>query len=121
MTKYGPVAQLVRALACHARGREFKSLPDRHYVSIAQSVEQRTENPCVGGSIPLRDTKLRMWKRTIAQGKSLIRDSIPLRDTNVTEVKRNTEQGKSLQRGYTSLRDTNILKRTTLLRDSSIC
>ena len=83
MTKYGPVAQLVRALACHARGREFKSLPDRHYVSIAQSVEQRTENPCVGGSIPLRDT-------------------------NVTEVKRNTEQGKSLQRGHTSLRDTKL-------------
>ena len=67
----GLVAQLVRALACHARGREFKSLPARHYVSIAQSVEHRTENPCVGGSIPLRDT--------------------------------------------------NILKRTTLLRESSIC
>ena len=24
------------------------------YGSVAQSVEQRTENPCVGGSIPLR-------------------------------------------------------------------
>ncbi len=29
-TIYGPVAQLVRALACHARGRGFEPLPDRH-------------------------------------------------------------------------------------------
>ena len=27
----GPVAQLVRALACHARGRGFDPHPDRHY------------------------------------------------------------------------------------------
>ena len=26
---FGPVAQLVRALACHARGRGFEPLPDR--------------------------------------------------------------------------------------------
>ncbi len=26
---------------------------------VAQSVEQRTENPCVGGSIPPRATKLK--------------------------------------------------------------
>ena len=26
------------------------------YGSVAQSVEQRTENPCVGGSIPSRAT-----------------------------------------------------------------
>ena len=56
--------------ACHAGGRGFESRPDRHfslhlvqvyiddhkkiyiYGSVAQSVEQRTENPCVGGSIP---------------------------------------------------------------------
>ena len=54
---FGLVAQLVRALACHARGREFKSLPDRHYALIAQSVEHRTENPGVGGSIPPQGTK----------------------------------------------------------------
>ncbi len=53
---FGPVAQMVRALACHARGRGFKSLPDRQYALIAQSVEQRTENPCVGGSIPPQGT-----------------------------------------------------------------
>ena len=52
-TAYGPVAQLVRALACHARGRGFEPHPGRQYASVAQSVEQGTENPRVGGSIPL--------------------------------------------------------------------
>ena len=56
---YGPIAQLVRAPACHAGGRGFEPLLGRHYytyASIAQSVEQGTENPCVSGSIPLRGT-----------------------------------------------------------------
>ena len=38
--------------ACHAGGREFESHPGRHFAQIAQSVEQGTENPRVGGSIP---------------------------------------------------------------------
>ena len=29
-SRYGLVVQLVRTLACHARGREFESLPGRH-------------------------------------------------------------------------------------------
>ena len=56
---FGPVVQLVRTPACHAGGRGFEPHPDRHlffkkcrYASVAQSVEQRTENPRVGGSIP---------------------------------------------------------------------
>ena len=53
---FGLVVQMVRTLACHARGRGFESLPGRHFASIAQSVEQRTENPRVGGSIPPRGT-----------------------------------------------------------------
>ena len=53
----GPVVQLVRTLACHARGRQFEPDPGRHYASVAQSVEQGTENPRVGGSIPPRSTK----------------------------------------------------------------
>ena len=58
----GLVAQLVRALACHARGRGFESHPGRHliqpllYASVAQLVEQGTENPRVVGSIPTGGT-----------------------------------------------------------------
>ena len=53
---YGPVVQLVRTLACHARGRQFEPDPGRHYASVAQSVEQGTENPRVIGSIPIGGT-----------------------------------------------------------------
>ena len=28
--RYGPVVQLVRTLACHARGRRFEPVPGRH-------------------------------------------------------------------------------------------
>ena len=52
----GPVVQLVRTLACHARGRQFEPDPGRHYASVAQSVEQGTENPRVIGSIPIGGT-----------------------------------------------------------------
>ena len=51
-TTLGPVVQLVRTPACHAGGREFEPHPGRQYAFVAQSVEQGTENPCVGGSIP---------------------------------------------------------------------
>ena len=55
---YGPVVQLVRTLACHARGRRFEPVPGRHFfASVAQSVEQGTENPRVDGSIPSGGTK----------------------------------------------------------------
>ena len=59
----GLVAQLVRALACHARGRGFEPHPGRHflktaYASVAQLVEQGTENPRVVGSIPTGGTTL---------------------------------------------------------------
>ena len=60
---FGPVVQLVRTLACHARGRGFESHPGRHfgkqpllYASVAQLVEQGTENPRVVGSIPTGGT-----------------------------------------------------------------
>ena len=67
----GLVAQLVRALACHARGRGFEPHPGRQLyflfekdlypyffqnALVAQSVEQGTENPRVGGSIPPQGT-----------------------------------------------------------------
>ena len=56
-TTNGPVVQLVRTLACHARGRRFEPVPGRHFfASVAQSVEQGTENPRVDGSIPSGST-----------------------------------------------------------------
>ena len=59
-TIFGPVVQLVRTLACHARGRGSESLPGRQLAQIAQSVEQGTENPRVAGSIPALGTKMRV-------------------------------------------------------------
>ena len=52
------MAQLVRVPACHAGGQRFESLLGRHFGQIAQSVEQRTENPRVPGSIPVLATSL---------------------------------------------------------------
>ena len=49
---------MVRTLACHARGRRFEPVPGRQFfASVAQSVEQGTENPRVDGSIPSGGTK----------------------------------------------------------------
>ena len=55
--KFGPVAQLVRAPACHAGGRRFEPVLGRHFFAlIAQLVEQQTENLSVDGSIPPQGT-----------------------------------------------------------------
>ena len=65
--RFGPVVQLVRTLACHARGRGFEPHPGRQFTLpsaqrrcscafVAQLVEQRTENPRVVGSIPTEGT-----------------------------------------------------------------
>ena len=63
---HGLVVQLVRTLACHARGRGFDSHPGRHLnASVAQSVEQGTENPRVDGSIPSGGTIKNMLERRI--------------------------------------------------------
>ena len=47
----GLVVQLVRMPPCHGGGHGFESRPGRQYASVAQLVEQRTENPCVHSSI----------------------------------------------------------------------
>ena len=60
MTKlcYGSIAQLVRAPALQAGGHWFESSCSHQvsYASVAQMVEQRTENPRVVGSIPTGGT-----------------------------------------------------------------
>ena len=82
-SQFGPVVPLVRTPACHAGGRRFEPVPGRHFVadfivrdgfpvkvcivprssfpfpevaSVAQLVEQRTENPRVVGSTPTGGT-----------------------------------------------------------------
>ncbi len=53
----GLVVQLVRTPPCHGGGRGFESHSGRQvYASVAQSVEQGTENPRVVGSIPTGGT-----------------------------------------------------------------
>ena len=47
---------MVRTLACHARGPGFESPSGRQFASVAQLVEQGTENPRVVGSIPIGGT-----------------------------------------------------------------
>ena len=66
---------MVRTPACHAGGRGFEPHPNRQYyskalfgtifqtwASVAQSVEQGTENPRVVGSIPTGGTILQVLK-----------------------------------------------------------
>ena len=38
------------------------------FASVAQSVEQRTENPCVGGSIPPGGTRIFLQKKICGSG-----------------------------------------------------
>ena len=47
---------VVNMPACQAGDRGFKSRQLRQHATVAQLVEQRTENPRVAGSIPARGT-----------------------------------------------------------------
>ena len=57
----GLVAQLVRALACHARGRGFEPHPSRHFFKIpadlAHLVERHLAKVEVAGSSPVIRSK----------------------------------------------------------------
>ena len=61
-TIYGLVAQLVRALACHARGRGFEPHPSRHFkfiflADLAHLVERHLAKVEVAGSSPVIRSK----------------------------------------------------------------
>ena len=49
----GLVVQLVRTLACHARGQGFESPSGRHYADLAHLVERNLAKVEVAGSIPV--------------------------------------------------------------------
>ena len=53
--------------ACHAGGRGFEPHPDRQFASVAQLVEQGTENPRVGGSIPPGGTTLHFCEANVRE------------------------------------------------------
>ena len=58
---------MVRALACHARGRGFEPLPGRHYLSlscagVAQLAEQLICNQQVAGSSPFAGSTFLLGK-----------------------------------------------------------
>ena len=56
---YGPVVQLVRTLACHARGQGFESPSGRHDADLAHLVERNLAKVEVAGSSPVIRSKNR--------------------------------------------------------------
>ena len=69
-TIYGLVAQLVRALACHARGRGFEPHPSRHFnliflADLAHLVERHLAKVEVAGSSPVIRSKKQKIKLII--------------------------------------------------------
>ena len=54
---YGPVVQLVRTLACHARGQGFESPSGRQYADLAHLVERNLAKVEVAGSSPVIRSK----------------------------------------------------------------
>ena len=59
---FGPVVQLVRTLACHARGQGFESPSGRHFADLAHLVERDLAKVEVAGSSPV----IRSMKKTVS-------------------------------------------------------
>ena len=55
--RYGRVVQLVRTLACHARGRGFEPHLGRHHAAMAQMVERILGKDEVISSILISSSK----------------------------------------------------------------
>ena len=66
---FGPVVQLVRTLACHARGRRFEPDPGRQFAGIAQAAERILGKDEVGSSsLPISSIKNRLIKPFFGSG-----------------------------------------------------
>ncbi len=64
----GPVVQLVRTLACHARGREFEPHPGRQYADLAHPVERHLAKVEVASSsLVIRSISVLPDKRRYSQ------------------------------------------------------
>ena len=101
----GPVAQSVRALACHARGRGFEPHPGRQqFASVAQLVEQGTENPRVIGSIPIGGTIFAALAHLVERHLAKVEvasSSLVIRSTGALRCKRplfNPQRSKTTQK-----------------------
>ena len=83
---FGLVVQLVRTLACHARGRGFEPHPGRQHSSLAQSVEYAAVNRRVvdssptGGATGRQDNKMRHYPKTVYDKLHLLVAVIKLAD-----------------------------------------
>ena len=64
----GPVVQLVRTLACHARGREFEPHPGRH-ADLAHLVERHLAKVEVASSSLVIRSKWR-YSQVVRQGSA---------------------------------------------------
>ena len=66
----GLVVQLVRTLACHARGQGFESPSGRHYADLAHLVERNLAKVEVAGSSPvIRSTILSLEQDNMLAGE----------------------------------------------------
>ena len=77
---FGPVVQLVRTLACHARGRRFEPDPGRQFAGIAQAAERILGKDEVGSSsLPISSIKNRLIKPFLRNGLDFfMRENISL-------------------------------------------
>ena len=81
---------------CHGGDRRFESDRGRHFffAAVAQSVEQRTENPRVGGSIPSCGTIVIATPFLFGKAFFYVRKGLNLR--SATEKKRMHKTENSL-------------------------